>query len=126
MTNTLEKIEITLKQIAFARSGDKGSNANIGVIAYTEAGYTFLKENLTAEIVDTFFKPLGVISTRRYEMPHLLAFNFVLNGVLAGGGSQSLRFDSQGKALGQALLEMKIWAPQEKIKEMIDPLDKKN
>lgn len=97
-----------LSSIAHARSGDKGSSANIGVIAYTQEGYEFLHTFLTAEKVDSYFKPLGVITTTRYELPNLLAFNFVLEGVLAGGGSRSLRIDAQGKALGQALLEMEI------------------
>ena len=44
----------------------------------------------------------------RYEVPNLQALNFVLSGVLDGGGSRSLRIDSQGKALGQAILELEI------------------
>ncbi len=106
------EIDILLKQLALARSGDKGSSANIGVIALTPKGYEFLKTTLSPEKVADYFKPLGVISTRRYELPNLLAFNFILEGVLAGGGSRSLHFDSQGKTLGQALLEMPLSIPQ--------------
>ncbi len=102
-----------LNEIAYARSGDKGSSANIGVIAYTPEGYEFLKDVLTAEKVEKFFKPLGVQSTKRYELPNLGALNFVLEGVLAGGGSCSLRTDAQGKALGQAILQMPIEIPPE-------------
>ena len=99
---------IKLGRIAYARSGDKGNNSNIGVIAYTEAGYQFLLKHLTAEKVEVFFKPLGTESVTKYELPNLLAFNFVLKGALGGGGSRSLRIDSQGKALGQAILEMPL------------------
>lgn len=99
---------VTLRKIAYARSGDKGSSANIGVIAYTTEGYEFLQKYLTHEKVQAYFKPLGVTSTDRYELPNLWALNFVLHNVLAGGGSRSLRIDSQGKTLGQALLEMPI------------------
>jgi hypothetical protein len=97
-----------LREIAYARSGDKGSSANIGVIAYDAKGYEYLLEHLTAEMVQEYFKPLGVITTVRYELPNLQALNFVLIGVLDGGGSRSLRIDAQGKALAQALLEMEI------------------
>lgn len=97
-----------LREIAYARSGDKGSSANIGIIAYDATGYAYLLEHLTAEVVHAYFKPLGVVSTVRYELPNLQALNFVLMGVLEGGGSRSLRIDSQGKVLGQALLEMEI------------------
>lgn len=97
---------IQLKKIAYARSGDKGENANIGVIARTPASYLFLKKKLTAEKVEAFFKPLGVYKVDRYELDNLEALNFILHGVLKGGGSQNLRIDSQGKALGVAILEM--------------------
>ncbi|MCE5317659.1 MAG: hypothetical protein LLG04_09945 [Parachlamydia sp.] len=100
--------QVPLKQLAYARSGDKGSNANIGVIAYSAEGYAFLEGYLTAERVADYFKSLNPENVERYELPNLLALNFVLKGVLEGGGSRSLRLDSQGKALGQALLEMTI------------------
>lgn len=109
-------ITVPLRTIAYARSGDKGSSANIGVIAYTSLGYEFLLENLTADKVDAYFKPLGVISTVRYELPNLEAVNFVLKGILEGGGSRSLRLDAQGKALGQALLAMPICIEEEVLK----------
>lgn len=100
--------QVPLKQLAYARSGDKGSSANIGVIAYSKDGYAFLKGYLTEERVAEYFKSLKPESVVRYELPNLLALNFVLKGVLEGGGSRSLRLDSQGKALGQVLLEMPI------------------
>lgn len=100
--------KLTLSRIAYARSGDKGNNSNIGVMAYTEAGYRFLREYLTDQIVDTYFKPLGGTSTVRYELPNLWALNFILKGALGGGGSRSLRIDAQGKALGQAILQMPL------------------
>ncbi len=99
---------VPLSRIAYARSGDKGSSANIAVMAYTSNGYECMKQYLTANRVQEYFKPLGVIETVRYDLPHLLAFNFVLKGVLDGGASRSLRIDAQGKALAQVLLEMPI------------------
>jgi hypothetical protein len=95
-----------LKELAYARSGDKGANANIGVIAYDKAGYDFLKTHLTEEKVSEYFRELGIRRVKRFELPNLLAFNFVLYGALQGGGSVSLRTDAQGKALGQTILQM--------------------
>lgn len=114
-------VEILLRNIAYARSGDKGSNSNIGVIAYTPQGYRFLQEFLTPSKVSTFFAPLGVKSVQRYELPNIEAFNFILEGVLAGGGSLSLRIDAQGKALGQALLQMPIDAVDPKLLSQMLP-----
>lgn len=99
---------IQLKDIAYARSGDKGISANIGVIARNSKNYELLKQVLTADKVEAFFKPLGVKKVIRYELDNLEALNFLLLGVLEDGGSRSLRIDSQGKALGTALLEMNI------------------
>jgi hypothetical protein len=97
-----------LGDIAFARSGDKGSGANVAVFARNPKDYSLLEKRLTALAVQKFFKPLGVGTVQRYEVPNLHAFNFILPQILAGGGSRSLRIDAQGKTLGQAILEMKI------------------
>jgi len=101
-------MKIRLGEIAHARSGDKGAAANVGVVAYTDAGYEILRGALSAEIVEQFFKPMGVGKVIRYELPNLLAFNFILPGILDRGGSLSLRIDAQGKALGQAILEIEL------------------
>lgn len=97
-----------LKEIAYARSGDKGDDANIGVIAYKPQDYAYLLDKLTEERVAKHFEQLGIKRVIRYEMPKINAMNFILFGALEGGGSRSLRVDAQGKALGQAILEMEI------------------
>lgn len=101
-----------LSSIAYARSGDKGSDANIGVIAYTEEGYQWLVQHLSSEAVMAHFKKLHPKKVVRYELPNLWALNFFLEEVLAGGGSRSLRTDAQGKALGQAILTMQLNIPE--------------
>lgn len=111
---------IRLGQIALARSGDKGNHANIGVVAYTAAGYDYLQQALTAERVTVFFSRLGVTRVVRYELPRLYALNFVLYDVLAGGASRSLRIDTQGKLLGTAILELELPLP-EHVSRMVRP-----
>lgn len=108
MRQSSRKQIIRLGEIAYARSGDKGSSANVGVIAHTPQGFAILRRYLSAARVERFFKPLGVGKVLRYELPNLGALNFLLPGVLAGGASRSLRTDAQGKTLGQAILEMKL------------------
>jgi len=44
----------------------------------------------------------------RYEAANVLAVNFLLYDVLAGGASRSLRSDTQGKTLALALLRMPL------------------
>ena len=101
----------TLRDIAHGRSGDKGIHANIAVLAYTPAGYAWLREHLTAEAVQAYFLSMGPTRVLRYEAPNVLGLNFVLYDILAGGASQSLRIDTQGKTLALALLQMPIDRP---------------
>ncbi len=103
---------IPLREIAYARSGDKGSSANVAVFGRTPAAYRWLRDHLSPGVVEAYFKPLGVGVVTRYDVPNLEALNFVLPEVLAGGGSRSLRIDAPGKALGMALLELPVNAPK--------------
>jgi hypothetical protein len=95
-----------LKEIAYGRSGDKGSNANIGLIAYHEKDYETLKRIVTPERITKHFHTLSIHKVHIYELPNLWALNVILVGALEGGGSVSLKSDSQGKGLAQLLLEM--------------------
>lgn len=106
MNNTIELLEI-----AHARSGDKGSHANVAVIAYTPDGFAWLREHLSADAVAHFFAPLDPSRVERFEAPNLFGLNFLLFDVLAGGASQSLRIDTQGKTLASALLQMRLPRP---------------
>jgi hypothetical protein len=106
-----ENATVRLGEIAHARSGDKGNRANVGVVANDPECYHWIKTHLTEAAVAGFFETLGIGAVRRYELPHLLALNFVIDDALAGGASRSLRLDSQGKALGTALLEVRLPGP---------------
>ncbi len=99
---------VRLGDLAHARSGDKGNTANIGVVAKDDASFAWLRTHLTEAVVAAYLGPLGVGRVQRYELPLLRAFNFVIKNALAGGASRSLRLDTQGKALGMALLEMRL------------------
>ncbi|MBV9122478.1 MAG: hypothetical protein JO112_03820 [Planctomycetes bacterium] len=104
---------ISLSDIAHGRSGDKGNHANIAVLAYTPAGFAWLREHLTAEVLRAYFAPLRPSRVDRYEAANLLALNFVLHDVLGGGASRSLRTDTQGKVLALALLQMPVERPKD-------------
>ncbi len=111
---------VPLSALAHGRSGDKGCHANIAVIAYTDSGYAWLKTHLTRELVSTYFAPLGPSRVERYEAANVRGLNFVLEEVLAGGASRSLRSDTQGKALAVTLFRMVIDVP-EQHGEMLRP-----
>jgi len=111
----------SLRDIAHARSGDKGNHANIAVFAYTVAGYAWLRAHLTADAVQQFFAPLHPAHVVRFEAPNVRALNFILHDVLAGGASTSLRSDTQGKTLGLALLQMPVDLTDEQAESMRRP-----
>uniref|UniRef100_A0A8C5F5H9 Si:ch73-132f6.5 n=1 Tax=Gadus morhua TaxID=8049 RepID=A0A8C5F5H9_GADMO len=101
-----------IEELAYTRSGDKGDSANIGVIARHPAFYPYLKEHLTASVVEDYFSHLIQPGTpnavSRYTLPGIQGLNFVLQNCLGGGGVASLRSDPQGKAYGQMLLDLKL------------------
>jgi hypothetical protein len=107
------KFTIHIRDLASARSGDKGNHANIGVVANDEDSYAMLVSRLTAVRVQDHFKQLGVTRVERFELPKVLALNFVLYDALGGGASRSLRIDTQGKLLATSLLDitLRIEAP---------------
>jgi hypothetical protein len=106
-----EERGVRLGDLAHARSGDKGNTANIGVVARDDASFQWMRAHLTEDVVAAFLSPLAIGKVRRYELANLRAFNFVIENALAGGASRSLRLDTQGKALGTALLELRMPAP---------------
>jgi hypothetical protein len=103
---------VPLRQIAYARSGDKGDSANIGVIARRAEDLALLKEQLTASRVADFFAHVLSGDVRRWEVPGLHALNFLLADVLGGaGGTSTLRYDPQGKSYASMLLTLSIAVP---------------
>jgi hypothetical protein len=97
---------IRVRDLASARSGDKGNHANIGVVANDEAAYGVLVSRLTAVRLQHHFQELGVSRVERFELPNVLALNFLLYDALAGGASRSLRIDTQGKLLATSILDL--------------------
>ena len=97
-----------LYEIAHARTGDKGNISTISVIAYDEADYPLLLEQVTEELVQTQFEKIGATKVERYPLPNLGALNFVLYNTLGGGVTRSLALDAHGKSLSGLMLELEI------------------
>lgn len=99
---------IQLKDLAYARSGDKGDICNIAVIAREPRFYPLLQKMLTAEVVKDFFGDTVKGTVSRYEVATLDAMNFVLRNALGGGATRSLRMDFTGKTMCQAVLRIEF------------------
>lgn len=102
---------LRLYELCGYRSGDKGDIVNIAVFADDEDVYSVIVREVTAERVREHFGSLVTGTVERYEVPNVLALNFVLHGALAGGGPRSLRADTLGKSLGGALMRLEIPVP---------------
>jgi hypothetical protein len=97
-----------LRQIAHSRTGDKGTAANISVIAYRAEDYPFLERHVTAARVKEHFRGIVRGEVERYALPQLGALNFVLREALSGGVTRSLALDAHGKSLSSALLDLEL------------------
>lgn len=104
-------VEVALVRLAHGRSGDKGDSANIGLIARRAEFLPLIDQQITAARVADWFAHLADGPVTRFPWPGLNAFNFVLERALGGGGVASLRYDPQGKAYAQMLLDMPISVP---------------
>jgi len=105
-------MKVPLTRIAHARSGDKGDASNIGLIADSPALYEVLREAVTEERVARHFAAICRGPVERFEVPNLLALNFLLHDALGGGGTASLMTDAQGKTHAQGLLQLEIDVPE--------------
>lgn len=105
------KRRVKLMQIAIARSGDKGADSNVGVMAKSPEIYEFLRKELTTERVKKHFREICMGKVIRYELPNLRALNFILHDSLGGGGTETQKTDAQGKVHGLAMLHMELDVP---------------
>jgi hypothetical protein len=99
---------VLLRDLAHARSGDKGGTSDITVVAFDAAGYDRLRRELSADRVREHFSELPISGVDRYELPHLHALKFVLHGALGGGVTQTLNLDAHGKCLSSCLLGLSM------------------
>lgn len=107
---TRPTVNVQLRWLAHARSGDKGDTANVGLIALEPEFYPYLVRGVTKARVARHFR--GMVSdVERFELPNLNALNFLLHGALDGGGTISLKTDAQGKVYSTALLRLEIPVP---------------
>jgi hypothetical protein len=110
-------VTVPLHAVAHSRAGDKGNRLNLSLIAYQPEAYPLLAEQVTEEKVLALFRHRGATRVRRYDLPLLHAFNFVIDEVLEGGVNGSLNLDGHGKTNSFRLLAMQVRIPEKLTKE---------
>ncbi len=97
-----------VRDIAHARSGDKGDTSNVSVWVYNPADFELLKQALTAERVKRELAAVVRGEVRRYVVEHLHGLHFVMQHALEGGVNASLNLDSHGKSWSYLILQIAL------------------
>jgi hypothetical protein len=104
---------VRLGDLVLARSGDKGSNLNVGFFVRAAEAWewlrTFLSSKMMIELMgedwsDDYF-------LERVEFPNIFAVHFVIYGILGRGVSSSTRLDALGKAFADYIRDKVVNVP---------------
>ncbi|MEO6956395.1 MAG: acyclic terpene utilization AtuA family protein [Antricoccus sp.] len=106
-------VTVELGELAFARSGDKGGNSNVGLWTRDKRAWPWLRQALTTDDFYRLVPDTKGIDIVRHEFPNLGAVHFLLKGLLGTGGSSNLRADQIGKAIGEYVRAKKVQVPRE-------------
>lgn len=104
-------VSVPLIKLAFARSGDKGDKANVGVLPRKADYAPWIWSALTTAEIQSRFAQFLQGDVHRFYMPGTGAMNILMDNILGGGGVASLRNDPQGKGYSQILLQTPIKLP---------------
>ncbi|WP_430336337.1 AtuA-related protein [Rhodococcus sp. ACT016] len=102
---------VELGTVAYARSGDKGGNCNVGLWAINARSWPWLRQAMSTQELMRMAPELKELDVVRHEFPNLHAVHFVLRGLLGKGGSSNLRVDHIGKAIGEYLRAKHVQVP---------------
>ena len=97
-----------VKDVAYARSGDKGDVVNVGILAFDDAAWERLTRTLTPERIKAYFGDWVKGEVDVYPMKNINAFNILLHNALGGGATKTLRYDVTGKAFSTAMLRLEL------------------
>ena len=103
-------VTVLLHEVAHGRAGDKGNRP------YDPDAYAILATQLTEARVLDLYAHRGAAKVRRFDLPKLPAFNFVIDDVLEGGVNGALNLDGHGKSNSFILLGMPVQVPRRFVK----------
>lgn len=104
---------VRLGDVVLARSGDKGSNLNVGLFVQTSEEWDWLRSFLSlAKFIDLLGEDWRYdYFLERVEFPNIKAVHFVIYGILGRGVSGSSRLDSLGKAFADFFRDKVVDVP---------------
>ena len=112
-----QEVKVRLYEIAHSRTGDKGDRLTLSIIPYDVSAYAVIAEQATEGRMLAMFSHRGATEVRRYDLPKLSAFNFVIESALEGGVNNSLNLDGHGKTLSFHALTMTVHVSPDVLEE---------
>lgn len=106
-------MRVPLFYLAHSRTGDKGDSQTVSLIPYDAADFPLIAAAVTPSVVARHFGALVTGEVRRYDLPNLAAFTFVLEHALQGGVNDSLALDTHGKSRSSVFLALEIDIPDD-------------
>ena len=106
-----EFVQVTLREVAHGRTGDKGDTSNISVIAWHTNLFASIVDQVTPEAVERQFAFRNPKRVRRFLLPQIHSMNFTIEGALDGGVNNSLNLDGHGKSFSFLLLDIPMLLP---------------
>ncbi|AXT86560.1 exopolyphosphatase [Aeromicrobium sp. A1-2] len=119
-----DTVRAQLGQLAYARSGDKGGDANIGVWIpadhpHRDDAYAWLAGFLDEATVRELLRETAMLELEIHPLPNLAAVNIVVHGLLGEGVASSTRLDPQAKGVGEWLRARDCAIPTSLLPEQI-------
>lgn len=102
------KHTVPLREVASARTGDKGDISCVSVWVYDPKDYEDVKASLSVERLAAIYPELWRGPIERYEVPALHGLNFVFHDALEGGVNASLNLDFHGKSFSFLMLALDV------------------
>jgi hypothetical protein len=104
---------LRLGDLVLARSGDKGSNLNVGFFVKSAKAWEWLRSFLDSKkMVEMMGQDWSEdYFLERVEFPNIFAVHFVVYGILGRGVSSSTRLDALGKAFADFMRDKVVEVP---------------
>jgi len=105
-----------LGELVYARSGDKGGDANLGLWIprhRPDAAVDWLLATATPDWIRTLLPETAALEVEVTPLPNLRGVNIVIHDLLGRGVAESTRFDPQAKALGEWARSRFVDIPEE-------------
>jgi hypothetical protein len=110
-------IEVPLVSLAYGRSGDKYDVTNIAVIARHKEFLPYIREQVTAARARDYLPHLRLGDVVRYDVPGIMAFNFVCEPTRGGEDAASFGAGLATEIYAPLLLSMPVSVPRRLIAE---------